>query len=297
MKREARLDRRRDRDRGRRRGRRGLPRARREAPGGPDGQGRSTQDRAEGQRHREDPAQDQGGDQRRRERQDHQASRGRGTVGREGRLPRRARPRALHRRRSRARRRMSAPPRRTPRWCARTWTGPRRNSSGPRSSRPAGWSPRRSSSTKEAAYQVEAARYKSAQDQVAQAKAALKQARDDLSKTTIYAPMAGTISALNKEQGEIALGSQFQKDVILVIADLSAMEAQVNVDENDIVSHRRRAGGRDRGRRDARHGAARAGQRDRQQRQRRGRRHAGPEDRIRDQDRDHRLPPRPSARA
>jgi HlyD family secretion protein len=48
--------------------------------------------------------------------------------------------------------------------------------------------------------------------------------------------MSGTISALNKEQGEIALGSQFQKDVILVIADLREMEAQVNVDENDIVS-------------------------------------------------------------
>ena len=89
---------------------------------------------------------------------------------------------------------------------------------------------------KQAEYQVEVARYKSTQDQVEQAKAARKQAKDDLSKTTIYAPMAGTISALNKEQGEIALGSQFQKDVILVIADLTEMEAQVNVDENDIVS-------------------------------------------------------------
>ena len=39
-----------------------------------------------------------------------------------------------------------------------------------------------------------------------------------------------------EEVGEIALGSQFQADVILVIADLSEMEAQVNVDENDIVS-------------------------------------------------------------
>lgn len=84
--------------------------------------------------------------------------------------------------------------------------------------------------------QVERARHESALDQAEQAKAALKQARDDLSKTTIYAPMAGTISELNKEQGEIALGSQFQADVILVIADLSEMEAQVNVDENDIVS-------------------------------------------------------------
>ncbi len=89
---------------------------------------------------------------------------------------------------------------------------------------------------KQAEYKVEVARHKSAMDQVQQAKAALKQARDDLSKTTIYAPMSGTISALNKEQGEIALGSQFQKDVILIIADLSAMEAQVNVDENDIMS-------------------------------------------------------------
>ena len=89
---------------------------------------------------------------------------------------------------------------------------------------------------KQAQYQVEVARYKSTQDQVEQAKAARKQAKDDLSKTTIYAPMAGTISALNKEQGEIALGSQFQKDVILIIADLTEMEAQVNVDENDIVS-------------------------------------------------------------
>jgi HlyD family secretion protein len=90
--------------------------------------------------------------------------------------------------------------------------------------------------TKQAAYQVEVARYKSAMDQIEQARAALKQARDDLSKTTIYAPMAGTISALNKETGEIALGSQFQKDVILVVADLKVMEAQVNVDENDITS-------------------------------------------------------------
>jgi HlyD family secretion protein len=89
---------------------------------------------------------------------------------------------------------------------------------------------------KQAEYLVEVARYKAAQDQVAQATAALKQARDDLSKTTIYAPMAGTVSALNKEQGEIALGSQFQKDVILVIGDLTQMEAQVNVDENDVGS-------------------------------------------------------------
>jgi len=83
--------------------------------------------------------------------------------------------------------------------------------------------------------EVEKARYQSALDQVEQAKAALRQARDALSKTTIYAPMAGTISKLNKEVGEIALGSQFQEDVIMEVSNLQGMEALVDVDENDIV--------------------------------------------------------------
>jgi HlyD family secretion protein len=90
--------------------------------------------------------------------------------------------------------------------------------------------------SKQNAYQVEVPRNKAANEAVAQARAALRQSRSDLSKTTIYAPMSGTISSLNKELGEIALGSQFQSDVILVIADLSEMEAEVNVDENDIVN-------------------------------------------------------------
>jgi len=88
----------------------------------------------------------------------------------------------------------------------------------------------------QSAYQVEVARFQSANDQVGRVKGRLKQARDDLSKTTIYAPMAGTISDLNKEQGEIAIGSQFQEDVIMVLANLDVMEALVNVDENDIVA-------------------------------------------------------------
>jgi HlyD family secretion protein len=87
-----------------------------------------------------------------------------------------------------------------------------------------------------AAYQVEVARYESALDQVEQARAALKESQDSLSKTTIYAPMAGTISDLDKEPGEIAIGSQFQEDLIMIVADLTEMEAQVNVDENDIVN-------------------------------------------------------------
>jgi HlyD family secretion protein len=99
-----------------------------------------------------------------------------------------------------------------------------------------GLEPQAAFDSKQSDYQVEVARYKATRDQVAQASAALKQARDDLSKTTIYSPMAGTISSLSKERGEIALGSQFQKDVIMTVADLKVMEARVNVDENDIGS-------------------------------------------------------------
>jgi HlyD family secretion protein len=87
-----------------------------------------------------------------------------------------------------------------------------------------------------AAAEVEKARRQSALDQVEQARAALRQARDALAKTTIYAPMSGTVSRLNKEVGEIALGSQFQADVILEISNLEGMEVLVDIDENDIVS-------------------------------------------------------------
>ncbi|MBN2070447.1 MAG: efflux RND transporter periplasmic adaptor subunit [Candidatus Krumholzibacteriota bacterium] len=84
--------------------------------------------------------------------------------------------------------------------------------------------------------QIEKARYQSALELVDQAQAAVKQTEDNLSKTTIYAPMAGTISTLNKEVGEIALGSQFQEDVIMIVSNLAIMEALVDVDENDIVN-------------------------------------------------------------
>lgn len=86
------------------------------------------------------------------------------------------------------------------------------------------------------AVQVQRALHQSAVDQVEQAKANLKQNRTELAKTTIVAPMSGTISELNKEIGEIALGSQFQEDVIMVLANLNGMEALVNVDENDIIN-------------------------------------------------------------
>jgi HlyD family secretion protein len=62
-----------------------------------------------------------------------------------------------------------------------------------------------------------------------------KQARESLSKTSVSAPMSGTVSLLNKEVGELTLGSQFQEDIIMIIANLDSMQVRAAVDENDIV--------------------------------------------------------------
>jgi len=83
--------------------------------------------------------------------------------------------------------------------------------------------------------EVAKARFNSAREIVSQAKAYLDQVKDDLAKTKLYAPSTGTVIRINKEVGEIALGSQFQQDIILTIADLSQMEVLVEVDENDVV--------------------------------------------------------------
>jgi len=71
---------------------------------------------------------------------------------------------------------------------------------------------------------------------VESAQASLKEAEESLRKTTIYAPMSGTISKLNVELGERVVGTaQFTGTEILRIADLSRMETRVDVNENDIV--------------------------------------------------------------
>jgi len=70
-----------------------------------------------------------------------------------------------------------------------------------------------------------------------QAEAAVNQATESLSKTTIYAPMDGIISSLDVELGQRVLGtSQFQGTNVMTVADLSRMEARINVGENDIVT-------------------------------------------------------------
>jgi len=75
-----------------------------------------------------------------------------------------------------------------------------------------------------------------AEAELDRAQAGERQSRENLAKTRLIAPMDGTVSALNKEVGELTLGSQFQEDVILIVADLSKMEVKANVDENDIVN-------------------------------------------------------------
>ena len=86
------------------------------------------------------------------------------------------------------------------------------------------------------AYQSAKSSLASAQAGVAQAAASVRDAKESLHKTTIYAPMDGTISQLNSELGERVSGSGFtQGTEIMTVADLAMMEARVDVGENDVV--------------------------------------------------------------
>jgi HlyD family secretion protein len=88
----------------------------------------------------------------------------------------------------------------------------------------------------EADMDIAKATYLGAKAQYDQANAASKQMKNQYSKTTIYAPMAGVVSQLISELGERVSGSTFtQGTEIMTIADLSSMEARVDVGENDVV--------------------------------------------------------------
>ena len=66
--------------------------------------------------------------------------------------------------------------------------------------------------------------------------ASLKEAQDNLKKTTIFAPVDGTISKLNVEKGERVVGtSQMAGTEMMSLANLNEMEVSVDVNENDIV--------------------------------------------------------------
>jgi HlyD family secretion protein len=71
---------------------------------------------------------------------------------------------------------------------------------------------------------------------VQSANATVKEAKDNLGRTTIYAPADGTISSLGVELGERVLGTQQMTGTeLLRVANLNNMEVEVDVNENDIV--------------------------------------------------------------
>ncbi len=86
------------------------------------------------------------------------------------------------------------------------------------------------------AYTVSKAEVEAAEFNVKSSEASLKEAQENLVKTTIYAPMSGTVSKLNVELGERVVGTaQMAGTEIMRIADLNRMEVKVDVNENDIV--------------------------------------------------------------
>ena len=84
--------------------------------------------------------------------------------------------------------------------------------------------------------EVSQAKYEQAVSALSQSEASVKEAKDALKWTILSTPMDGVVTEKNKELGEMALGSQFQEDVLLQVADLTEMEARVEVNENDIIS-------------------------------------------------------------
>jgi HlyD family secretion protein len=94
-----------------------------------------------------------------------------------------------------------------------------------------------------AAYEVSRQEIESARQRVRAAEfnlqnamASLGESRKNLNKTTIYAPVSGTISKLSVERGERVVGtSQMAGTELLRIANLNTMEVRVNVNENDII--------------------------------------------------------------
>jgi HlyD family secretion protein len=77
----------------------------------------------------------------------------------------------------------------------------------------------------------------SSQHEIERAEAGSSQARDQLSKTTIYSPIDGTITILNSKLGErVVATNQFAGTEVMRVADLGHMEARVDVNENDVVN-------------------------------------------------------------
>ncbi|RPJ44613.1 MAG: efflux RND transporter periplasmic adaptor subunit [Candidatus Latescibacterota bacterium] len=88
--------------------------------------------------------------------------------------------------------------------------------------------------------EVAAARLESALGALRQQEASLRNAEHDLGLTTIRSPMSGIVVELNVEEGETAIIGTMNNPgtVLLTIADLSELEAEVEVDETDVVDLR-----------------------------------------------------------
>jgi HlyD family secretion protein len=87
------------------------------------------------------------------------------------------------------------------------------------------------------AYDVAVSTFLANEAQVEQARAALKEARDNLSRTRLYSPMDGRVVRLAVEVGEVAVPGTFSKEtaLLMTIADMSTILAKVQVDETDVV--------------------------------------------------------------
>ncbi len=84
-------------------------------------------------------------------------------------------------------------------------------------------------------YMVAKAEVEAARFNIKSAEASVKEAKDNLFKTTIFAPVDGTISKLNVEEGERVVGTtQMSGTEMMRIANLNSMEVNVDVNENDI---------------------------------------------------------------
>jgi HlyD family secretion protein len=89
----------------------------------------------------------------------------------------------------------------------------------------------------ESQYKIARAEKESAEYSVKSSEASLKEANENLVKTTVYAPMTGTISSLSVELGERVVGANMMTGTeVLRVADLNRMEVVVDVNENDIIN-------------------------------------------------------------
>src|SRR5690606_38273577 len=88
----------------------------------------------------------------------------------------------------------------------------------------------------EAAFKVAQSEVRAAEFSVKSAEASVAEALEQLTKTRIFSPISGTISALNVEKGERVVGTSMMTGTeMMVVADLDKMEVQAEVNENDIV--------------------------------------------------------------